>query len=151
MSQSASGSGGWTRTIAVGIVCLVAGTICGNALASSSKPATTPTPGDLVPVTAAPVVSTPTPRQVVSLNGQGSKVLPINLEGSYRVDWAAQGGLDNFEVIIHGAAGASQLLVNEIPPNPSSGQTLFESSGGGAYNLEVKASTLSWTITFTPI
>jgi hypothetical protein len=152
MSQTTGkAGGGWVRTILVGVACLIVGTICGSALASSSKPST-PTKSDLVPVTAAPVKSTPTPRQVVSLNGQGSKVLPINLEqGSYRVDWTAQGpNPDNFILHIHLGA-QDQGVVNQIPPNPASGQTFFESPQADTYNLEVKAATLTWTVTFTPI
>jgi hypothetical protein len=154
MSQTPpKAGGGWPRTLIVGIACLIVGTICGSALASSSKThAPSTTSNNAVAATAEPVRSTPTPRQVISLNEQGSKVQPVTLEdGSYRVDWTAQGGQDNFILIIHGASNSSQHLVNEVPPNPSSGQTLFQSSGGGTYTLEIKASTLSWAITFTPI
>ena len=151
MSQE-KGSGGWARTILVGIACLIVGTICGSALVSSSKTPSTsaPTPNNAAPATAEPVRSTPTPRQVVSLNGQGSKVLSVTLStGSYRVDWTAQGH-DNFQLTMH-LGSQSQNLVNEIPPDPASGQALFEAPQDGAYTLELKASTLTWTITFTPI
>jgi hypothetical protein len=40
--------------------------------------------------------------------------------------------------------------VNEIPPNPSSGETVFDAPITGDYYLEVAASTLTWTITPYP-
>jgi hypothetical protein len=117
---------------------------------SNAVPGRSPGPS-LAPVVSSPSPTPPSPK-VISLSGRGSKVLsPIHLEASnYRVSWKATGGTDNFQVTLHGAPGADTLLVNEIPPNPSSGEA-FLNAGGGDYVLEVKASTLVWTITFTPI
>ena len=39
--------------------------------------------------------------------------------------------------------------MNEIPPSPSSGETVFDSPGGEFY-LEVDAGELRWNITLTP-
>jgi hypothetical protein len=64
-----------------------------------------------------------------------------------RVTWTARGS-DNFIVTLHGQHDT--LLVNEIPPNPASGET-FLNAGGGDYDLEIQAATLTWTVTFTPI
>jgi hypothetical protein len=44
----------------------------------------------------------------------------------------------------------SRGLINEIPPQPASGEVLFQ-SGGGLYLLEVNAATLTWTLTFTKL
>ena len=117
---------------------------------STAAPGRSPGPS-LAPVVSSPLPPSPSPA-VVALSGQGSKVLsPVHLEASnYRVSWTATGGTDNFQVTLHGAPGSDTLLVNEIPPNPSSGEA-FLNAGGGDYVLEVKASTLVWTITFTPI
>lgn len=112
-------------------------------------------PGQQSTSSAAPAipVATPTPKPApIALSGTGSKVIDsvVLNAGSYRVSWTATGGSDNFIVHIHGANGADEGLVNEIPPNPSSGEAFFQ-AGGGLYVLEVKASTLSWTITFTRV
>ncbi len=80
----------------------------------------------------------------------GSKVLSLAIpKGDYRVTWTAQGN-DNFIVTVIRASGDDILLVNEIPPNPSSGQFLFPSPGG-TYNVEIKASTLTWKLTLDQI
>ena len=64
--------------------------------------------------------------------------------------WSANGqNPDNFIVYIHGLSGSSENLVNEIPPDPASGEAFFQSSGGDFY-LSVAASTLTWAITLTP-
>lgn len=87
----------------------------------------------------------------IVLTGTGSKVtdkfdLPA---GSYKLTWQASGpSPDNFIVHVHGSA--EEGVVNEIPPNPSSGEASFDSSGGATY-LTVEASTLTWTITITSI
>jgi hypothetical protein len=48
--------------------------------------------------------------------------------------------------------GSSDLhLVNEIPPNPPSGETFLKVDDAGTYQLQVQASTLTWTITLTPL
>jgi hypothetical protein len=82
-----------------------------------------------------------------TFSGTGSKVTGhFNLQKkAYKVSWSAQGGPSNFAVYIRGTG--KNLLVNEIPPNPSSGETVFD-SGGGDFFLEVEGSTLTWTITF---
>lgn len=149
----AKASGGWGRTLVVGVVCLIVGAICGGAAASSSKPSTstvTSTTATPSQAAASPKPS-PIPRQPVAVSGQGSKVVsPFHLAGgNYKVTWSAQGH-DNF--IVHILLGSqTQSLVNEIPPAPASGETLFTSPQESDYTLEVKASTLTWTITFTPI
>ena len=152
--------GQWRRTVAVGIVSLIVGAICGSIV--TAMVGTIATVGVKSPLTAAAreppptsvaqATSTPTeaPRQPITASGQGSKVLPLALGvGNYRLDWSAQGH-DNFIVDIH-LGSQDQSLVNEIPPSPSAGQTLFSSPETTDYTLQVKASTLTWTITFTPI
>lgn len=96
----------------------------------------------------APPTLAPTP---LALSGTGSKVTPPFdlVSGNYRVTWTAQGH-DNFIVTIHGAGSAEEGLVNEIPPAPASGEALFR-SGGGSYFLDIKASTLTWSIIFAPL
>jgi hypothetical protein len=93
----------------------------------------------------------PVPRHVVTESGQGSKIItPFHLgQGNYKVTWTAQGH-DNFIVHIN-LGDQSQHLVNEIPPTPASGEVLFDSPQEADYILDVQASTLSWSITFTPI
>jgi len=65
--------------------------------------------------------------------------------GNYRVSWQASGD-SNFVVYIQGQS--KDLLVNEILPNPSSGQVLF-SSAGGQFIISVEASNATWRLTFT--
>jgi hypothetical protein len=118
----------------------------GLAGVSTSSSRSSPTTGSSVSPQPSPV-----PRQALTESGQGSKIITsFHLgQGNYKVSWTAQGH-DNF--IVHIALGdQTQYLVNEIPPNPSSGETLFNSPQDADYILQVKASTLSWTITFTPI
>jgi hypothetical protein len=81
---------------------------------------------------------------------------------SYRVSWTAKGGAGSFVVSLHsapganpyftfmGAPGSDMVLVNEAPPNPSSGEAILNANGWD-YTLEIKAPNLTWTITFTPI
>lgn len=86
------------------------------------------------------------------LSGAGSKVTEhFSLQAAgYKVAWSANGqNPDNFIVYIHGLSGSSENLVNEIPPDPASGEAFFQSSGGDFY-LSVAASTLTWAITLTP-
>lgn len=118
----------------------------GLAGVSTSSSHSSPTTGLSVSPRPSPVA-----RQTVTESGQGSKIItPFHLgQGNYKVTWTAQGH-DNF--IVHIALGdQTQHLVNEIPPNPSSGETLFYSPQESDYILQVEASTLSWTITFAPI
>jgi hypothetical protein len=86
-----------------------------------------------------------------TLSGTGSKVTAhfTLLAGGYKVAWVARGTMDNFIVHIHDLKGAEDHLVNEIPPNPSSGEVFFDSPGGEFY-LDVQGATLTWTITLTP-
>jgi hypothetical protein len=98
-----------------------------------------------------------------TFSGTGSKVTDhFQLkQGSYKLVWKASGGSDNFKVTAHWIEATRpeelyrlpsdhQGLVNEIPPNPSSGETILDAHITGDYYLEVAASTLSWTITLTP-
>ena len=119
-------------------------------LADSPSPKPTPTSTQTpTPAPAKTPVPTPTPVQFV-VQGQGSKVVPIDIpKGNFRVSWAAQGN-DNFQVEIIGSAGNNLLFVNEIPPDPASGQ-FFVPSPGGSYNFQITAATLSWQMTFTQI
>jgi hypothetical protein len=108
---------------------------------STSTATTTPT------VAATPTAA-PTPQ---TLSGTGSKVLPIVLAaGRYKVAWTAEGH-DNFIVTILGGGSNQVHLVNEIPPNPSSGETVLEVHDTGSYTVQVEAATLTWTITLTPL
>lgn len=142
--------GYWTGGRTLGAVAaLIAafgvGAVCGvaTAHAPSSAPAAVSNPAAGTP----PAAPAPAPTPVV-LSGQGSKVLELDLaKGSYRLSWSAQGH-DNFAVHLEGSE--SSLLVNEIPPSPASGET-FVRIGGGHYALDVRASTLTWSITLTPL
>ena len=60
--------------------------------------------------------------------------------------WETQGH-DNFIVNFLGTSGQKIPLVNEIPPDPASGQFFFPSPGG-TFNFEIQASTLTWKVTF---
>ena len=113
-----------------------------------------------LPVASAPV-ATPTPTPVakpspLALSGQGSKVVEFDLpKGSYRLSWTAKlSGQDKYtsqdNFIVHLEGAESSGLINELPPNPSSGES-FVRLGGGHYALDVKASVLSWSITFTAV
>jgi hypothetical protein len=86
----------------------------------------------------------------ISLHGQGSTVTdPMYIPtGNYKLAWTAQGH-DNFIVHVEWSSG-SDGLVNEIPPEPASGETVFF-SGGGQHLFVIRASTLMWTVTLTPI
>lgn len=88
-----------------------------------------------------------------TLSGTGSKVTPAFtlLEGGYRVSWSARGaGRDNFILDIRTPDGREENLVNEIYPDPASGEEFFDSPGGQFF-LVVDASELSWTVTLTKI
>ena len=114
-------------------------------------PGSSPSSASAADRTSPTPIPTPTPAPTpLALSGSGSKVTdPFHLaSGNYRVSWTAQGH-SNFIVHIH-AGDQDQGLVNEIPPEPSSGEAFFR-AGGGQYFLEIDASTLTWTITFTPI
>jgi hypothetical protein len=97
------------------------------------------------------VTPTPTPEvvQPITLSGTGSKVLdPIEVpKGFWRVSWKAD-GRSNFAVKVHGQQDT--LLVNEILPNPSSGEAALDSAGG-RFVFEVQASQATWTITVTRV
>lgn len=88
-----------------------------------------------------------------TLTGSGSKVTAgfTLLEAGYRVSWVARGsGTDNFILHIRSADGRKEALVNEIYPEPASGEEFFDSPGGEFF-LVVDASELSWTVTLTKI
>lgn len=94
----------------------------------------------------------PTPqRSVIAFHGQGSVVTnPMYIPtGDYKLAWTAKGGPDNFIVHVEWDGGEGGL-VNEIPPKPRSGETIFF-SGGDEHLFAVDAATLTWTITLTPI
>lgn len=88
-----------------------------------------------------------------TFSGTGSKItekFPL-MAGGYKVAWKATGATDNFILLIHDSAGNRYpSLVSEIPPEPSSGETHFESRGGEFY-LEIDASELAWTVTLTKV
>ncbi|MDP9403609.1 MAG: hypothetical protein M3P85_09815 [Actinomycetota bacterium] len=88
-----------------------------------------------------------------TLSGTGSKVTQkfTLLEAGYRVTWSARGSdNDNFIVHIRTPDGRDRGLVNEIYPEPASGEEFFDSPGGEFF-LVVDASELSWTVTLTKI
>ncbi len=121
--------------VVVGVLLLLGG--CGSAGAVSGSGTT---------VASARTAATVAP---LTLTGQGSKVLQVDLEaGRYRVDWYAQGH-DNFIVIVH--AAVDHLLINAIPPDPVAGETYLSVRDTSTYVLEVEAPTLSWTITLIPL
>lgn len=144
-----SASGGWGRAAAVGIVCLIVGGVCGAAVDSAGHGTAPRTTSSTSAGTESPSpIASKAPAQPVSLSGSGSKVINVELASAdYRVTWTATGH-DNFIVIVHGQSDTH--LINEIPPSPSSGEAFFP-SGGGQFTVEIKASTLTWTITFTPV
>lgn len=129
----------------VGLVALVALAI-GYALGYASRGAGTSTGASTQATTAASAAPTPAPTPI-ALSGQGSKVLPVDLQaGRYKVSWTAQGH-DNFIVTV---LGDNQIhVVNEIPPDPSSGETVLSVKDAATYQLQVQAATLNWTITLT--
>lgn len=93
----------------------------------------------------------PTPQPApISLKGTGSKVTnPMYIPtGNYKLTWTAKGH-DNFIVYIEWD-GDHSLMVNEIAPKPSSGETVFF-SGGAQHLLTIDAATLTWTVKLTPI
>jgi len=53
---------------------------------------------------------------------------------------------ENFVVYLQGQD--KTLVINEVLPGVSSGESLFESAGG-RFIIEVKASNATWTLTFT--
>lgn len=132
------------------LVGLFIGCAIGLAAATPSTRTVSTTTGTAAPSSSA--VPTPRPTRSptpaptpIALSGQGSKVLTVALAaGRYKVSWSAQGN-DNFIVKAHGAGDL--VLVNEIPPNPSSGETLLTVQDTGSYTLEVQAATLTWSMT----
>ena len=74
--------------------------------------------------------------------------------GNYRVSWQATdtktiGGTtvsELFEVYVQGQEKTN--IINEVLPNPSSGEALF-SSAGGSFIIDVEVSSATWQITFT--
>jgi hypothetical protein len=103
-----------------------------------------PVVGDLSP--------NPSPsRTAITITGHGDQATspsPFHLDaGDYRVLWSAQGNA----VFIVSIASVTQSasLVTEVAPLPSSGEVTFKANGGD-YHLVLEASTVTWTITFTP-
>lgn len=124
------------------IVLLLVGVVLGRA---SAQPASTPATSATTATSAAPTAA-PTPQ---ALSGTGSKVVPVTLAaGRYKLAWTAQGS-DNFIVKLLGQNTVG--VVNEIPPNPTSGETVLSVQDSGNYQMQVEASTLTWTITLTPL
>lgn len=141
----------------IGLLVIVA--IASSAATSGAKQAnsssvaavTTPSATSTQTTTSAPKSPAPSPSAPapVSLSGTGSKVLTVTLaQAPFRVSWNATGH-DN--MIVHIRQGtADEGLINQIPPDPSSGQEFFDSPGGNLI-VEVQAATLAWNITFTQI
>lgn len=125
----------------------------GSKQANSQSAATVTTPSAVGSPAATPTLKSPVPAPPapapVALSGTGSKVLTVTLaQAPYRVSWNATGH-DN--MIVHIRQGtADEGLVNQIPPDPSSGEEFFDSPGGSLI-VEVQAATLAWNITFTQI
>jgi len=124
----------------------------GTAATAASPSAEVPAAVTEIPSSPQPARSATPTQSPVQLSGQGSKVTdPFHLAaGTYKIAWKADGGPDNFIVGAHRGTVEQPGLVNEIPPNPSSGETTL-SVDAGDYFLDVKASNLSWTITLTKI
>ena len=91
----------------------------------------------------------PSPTKI-SFSGTGSKVTnPVYIPtGNYDLAWTAKGH-DNFIVTVVWSSG-DNLLVNENAPDPADGETVFY-SGGAQHLFAIEASTLTWTMTLTPI
>jgi len=88
-----------------------------------------------------------------TFSGVGGKVTGkfTLARGGYKVEWRATGPRGNFIVQIHDSAGNSYpSIVNEIPPDPSSGEGFFKSPGGEFY-LEAESSQFTWTVTLTKV
>jgi hypothetical protein len=82
----------------------------------------------------------------VEWSGEGSRAHEVDMpHGDYRLSWAAQGSGGYFSVRLEG--GQSSLLVSDDPAEADSGE-VFVQSPGGRHIVSVKASGLSWTITF---
>lgn len=132
----------------IALACLISAACGGGAaspLASGSPPGA---------VVASP---TPSPVQPIVLSGTNAKVTdPMEIPpGNYRVSWQATDTAkwsdgstmtENFAVYLQGQE--KNLLINEVLPNPSSGEALF-TSGGGSFILDVEVSSATWKITFT--
>lgn len=145
--------------VAAFVAALFVASACSGDTNSTLAARTTPTPDATAGQSPAAV---PTPAsKVVVVKNKGSRVAHVTLAAiSYTVAWTAKGGTcfgsagcngDNFVVDIVGAGGASDNIINEITIyKGSSGETLYTINDPGAYILKVDASSLSWTLTFTP-
>ena len=142
--------------ISIAALPLVAADSCSGGTATPL----TSTPGGST-TSAAPVAAAPA---VLKVTGKGSKVPHITLAAvTYVVSWTAKGGTcfsgagcigDNFQVDVQGSGGSDDNIVNEVTSNNikkgSTGETSYTVTGAGVYLLKVVASSLTWTITFTP-
>src|SRR2546422_472557 len=114
------------------VLCATVLVACGGTGAAPLSSGTPPSP---VAASPSPVQS---PVQPIMLSGTNSKVTdPMDIPpGNYRVSWTAKdtqqiGGTtvsELFEVYLQGQDKTN--LINEVLPNPSSGETLFKSLGG---------------------
>jgi hypothetical protein len=134
------------RTIAVGMVALVVGAICGTAILHPVA-----RPASLHPVASSPLPS-PTPplsRTPVSASGNGSLlVTPFPMTGTYVVSWTPKAH-DEFIVQVDWGTGKMPIL-----PQPSlyGGELAFRFPRHAGVTLEVQAPpSLNWSITFRPI
>jgi hypothetical protein len=128
-------------------VALVIGVGIGRAIGTTSTTTASTVPS-AVPSAVQSAIPAPVPTPI-ELSGQGSEVPTVHLiPGRYKVSWTAQGH-DNFIVILHEAQDVH--LVNQVPPDPASGEAFLPVSNSGDYPLEVQAATLTWTLTFTRI
>ena len=137
--------GRWLIALAVLVAVACGGGGGAAPLASGSPPS---------PIAASP---TPSPVQPIVLSGTNSKVTdPVEIPlGNYRVSWQAtdtarwsDGTVRSENFIVHVQGESTTYLINEILPNPSSGEALF-ASAGGSFILDVQVSEATWQITFT--
>jgi hypothetical protein len=86
------------------------------------------------------------------LSGQRSKVLELDLPlTAYRVIWNAE-GKGHFAVRHEsGRRGKGALVVNEVAPNPDSGESIVRIDEPGVQVFSIDAPNLAWTLTFAPI
>ena len=131
---------------ALAVLAVACASSSGPSAANCPSPAAAATAAATAAPTKAPVAST----QPVTVGGHGNSRPEVDLPKGYvKVDWTAKGH-SNFSVRLIRSDGLETLLVNEIPPDPSSGES-FIRLAGGHYELDISASALDWTITFTRV
>ena len=122
------------------------------------------------PNTSSPAVSGATVSPVApasatfTVKGKGSRSPHITLQAiTYVVSWNAKGGQcfgsagclgSNFIVDVVGGGGSDDNVINDTTPDniskSTTGETPYTVTDSGVYLLKVDASSVTWTVTFTP-